>query len=190
MLLYMSEESDIKPLKKTARLELLKKQLADLENEEEEEPEIDNEPIVLEKPKKEKPPKTDNRKKEKTEKQKEQFEKMRKARDAKIAESKKLRAQIEKKEREAPILSFFTCENEAFAHTPSLVAHPQLCILVLDEELERKIVEKAIKVKKKQIKKQQVLDEISSDEEIIVKKKDKPTIKKVDNITVKFIPFM
>ena len=25
---------------------------------------------------------------------------------------------------------FFTCENEAFAITPSLVAHPQLCILV------------------------------------------------------------
>jgi hypothetical protein len=82
---------------------------------------------------------------------------MRKARDAKIAESKKLKAQIEKREK---------------------------------EELERKLVEKAIKVKKKQIKKQQVLDEISSEEEIIIKKKDKPTVKKVENITVKFIPFM
>jgi hypothetical protein len=43
----------------------------------------------------------------------------------------------------------------------------------------------------KQIKKQQVLDEISSEEEIIVKKKEKPAVKKsVENITVKFIPFM
>jgi hypothetical protein len=59
------------------------------------------------------------------------------------------------------------------------------------EELEKKIVEKAIKVKKKQIKKQQVLDEISSEEEIIIKKKEKPAVKKsVENITVKLIPFM
>ena len=28
------------------------------------------------------------------------------------------------------LFKFFTCENEAFAHTPSQVAHPQLCILV------------------------------------------------------------
>jgi len=56
--------------------------------------------------------------------------------------------------------------------------------------LKKKIVEKAIKVKKKQIKKQQVLDEISSEEEIIIKKKEKPKVTKVDNITVKFIPFM
>ena len=57
--------------------------------------------------------------------------------------------------------------------------------------LEKKVVEKAIKLKKKQIKKQQVLDEISSEEEIIVKKKEKPVVKKtVDNITVRFIPYM
>ena len=28
------------------------------------------------------------------------------------------------------VLSFLLCENEAFGHTPSLVAHPQLSILV------------------------------------------------------------
>ena len=42
-----------------------------------------------------------------------------------------------------------------------------------------------MEVKKKQIKKQQVLDEISSEEEIIVKKKEKPAVKKsVENIAV------
>ena len=34
----------------------------------------------------------------------------------------------------------FTCENEAFAHTPSLVAHPQLCILVYWPSLGRRHV--------------------------------------------------
>jgi hypothetical protein len=53
------------------------------------------------------------------------------------------------------------------------------------EELEKKVVEKAIKLKKKQIKKQQVLDELSSEEEIIINKKEK-----VVKPTIKFIPFM
>ena len=41
------------------------------------------------------------------------------------------------------------------------------------EELEKKLVEKAIKLKKKQIKKKQVIDELSSEEEVIIKKKER-----------------
>ena len=35
---------------------------------------------------------------------------------------------------------------------------------MIKEELEKKVVEKAIKLKKKQIKKQQVIDKLSSEE--------------------------
>ena len=55
-----SESPKIKPLKKTEKLEILKKQLEELENESDES-EVE-EPVILEKPKKEKPVKVDKRK--------------------------------------------------------------------------------------------------------------------------------
>ena len=171
----MAEITEKKKLSKMEKMEMLKKQLEEVEQEaaaslpgmqeaeleQEKEvvmtgPEIEAEiEATVEKPKRGRKPKTTA--------QLEQFENMKKARQVKIAESKLIKIEKEKEEQ---------------------------------EELEKKIVEKAIKLKKKQIKKQQVLDEVDSEEEIIILNKKGALKERVEKklhptgTGVKFIPFM